>query len=112
MLRRQKRCGNVTLGLPFQGMIDLQNSLQCLSPKSSGFLWVLQEQAEEEEAAWPLAAELLQQTSLAGGGELLCVQQLLIKGLFQPDTLLLTVQVPAMSLSICYPSLSSFLLFF
>lgn len=46
-----------------------------------------------EEAAWPLAAELLRQQTLPGGGEMLCVQQLLVKGLFQPDTLLLTVQV-------------------
>ncbi|KAK9846072.1 hypothetical protein WJX84_000717, partial [Apatococcus fuscideae] len=46
-----------------------------------------------KESAWPLAAELLRQQMLPGGGEMLCVQQLLVKGLFQPDTLLLTVQV-------------------
>ncbi|KAK9867850.1 hypothetical protein WJX84_002781 [Apatococcus fuscideae] len=49
--------------------------------------------APEEKAAWPLAADLLTQQTLPGGSEMLCVQQLLVKGLFQPDTLLLTVQV-------------------
>lgn len=51
-----------------------------------------------EESAWPLAAELLRQQTLPGGGEMLCVQQLLVKGLFQPDTLLLTVQVGLVTL--------------
>lgn len=58
----------------------------------------LQESAVKgEESAWPLAAELLRQQTLPGGGEMLCVQQLLVKGLFQPDTLLLTVQVSTCS---------------
>lgn len=59
----------------------------------------LQESAVKgEESAWPLAAELLRQQTLPGGGEMLCVQQLLVKGLFQPDTLLLTVQVSTCAL--------------
>lgn len=67
---------------------------------------MLQEQNHEDESAWPLAAELFQQAHLPGGGDLLCVQQLLIKGLFQPDTLLLTVQVKVQKAQFPCPSVS------